>query len=214
MNLKLVSLISLIILTSCVSKHEPLPIHDEGKKVQSAEQLPYWIHYDFIESQVDFNFISEVTTQFHTPTFAYRKVRRQLYTFFESEIDFILSPLKGQLSKNKLNDLKKRFIEYLAQETLLEIRKTKQIFWIHEEIKQKNKMIDNYRYFVLISLDKKQLRLNERKFISNEMIKSYYTYQSLVKKQLKYAYENIKQLDKIDALKHPILIESVNEISI
>lgn len=200
-------------LASCISKQESFPIYNETNKTQSAEKVPYWTQYEFIESQLNFNFISEVVTQFHSPTFAYRKVRRQFYQFLESDVDYILAPLKDQLSKNKLRDLKKRFIEYLAQETLLEIRKTKQVFWIHEEIKDNLDKKDSYRYFVLISLNKKQLRLYERKFISNEMIKSYYAYQSLVKKQLKYAYENIKQLDKVDALKHSVLIESLEEIS-
>lgn len=208
------SLISLFCLGGCISKHETMSDVQAIIKDQARLETPFWTNYNFIESQSNFYFISSLKTQFHTPTFAYRKVRREFYSFMESDIDYILFPLKGHLKKSKIKELNNRFLEYIAQETLLEIRKTKEIFW--EEIETSSNENDKvqYRYYVLIKLEKKKLRLYERQFISKEILKTQYLYQSLIKKKLKYCYENIKHLDKLDSIKHPILIETLDALSI
>ena len=212
MKVLVCSLISLLCLVGCVSKHETIPQVQDVILDQAGLEAPFWTNYNFIESQSNFYFIATIKTQFHTPTFAYRKVRREFYDFMQADIDYILFPLKAHIKKDKLKELKERFLEYIAQETLLEVRKSKEIYW--EKIENKSNQKDLYRYHVLIKLDKKQLRLYERQFISKEIFKTHYLYQSLIKKQLKYCYENIKQLDKLDSIKFPILIETLEELSI
>jgi hypothetical protein len=211
-NLIICSLISIVCLSGCISKHEIVSDIQENVINQASSQTPFWTNYNFIETQPYFYFISNFKTQFHTPTFAYRKARREFYGFMESDIDYILFPLKKHMKKSKVNELKKRFLEYIAQETLLEIRKTKKVFW--KEIKSSSKVNNKveYSYYVLIKLNKKILRLYERQFISKEILKMQYLYQSLTKKQLQYCYENIKQLDKLDSLKQPFLIETLEEV--
>ena len=214
MKVILFSLISLFCLSGCISKHETISDVQDIIKNQASLETPFWTNYNFIEAQTSFYFISSIKTQLHTPTFAYRKVRSDFYSFMESDIDYILFPLKGHLKKSKIKKLKNRFLEYIAQETLLEIRKTKEIFW--EKIENSSNKNDKvqYRYYVLIKLEKKKLRLYERQFISKEILKTQYLYQSLIKKQLKYCYENIKHLDKLDSIKNPILIETLDDLSI
>ena len=195
----------------CISKDDPKI--DELILDQSEVTVPYWTRYDFLESQYFYYFISNFSTQSHTPSFSYMKARRGLYGFLEKDIQFILYPLKPHMSKSEFIKLKKSFLEYLAQEIILEIRKTKDVFW------QKIKTIDNqesliqYRYYILIKLNEKKLRLYERKFIAKEILKTQFNYQTLIKKQLKYSFENVKQLDKYDVMKVPFLIQDIKELS-
>ena len=214
MNFKLLSIAVLLLLSGCISKYNEDISYFEPNTSEPVSLLPEWTQYEFIESKDNFYFISDLTTQFHTPTFAYRKVRRQLYSYFESDIDYILSPLRAHLSKSKLKKIKKQFLEYLAQSTLLDIRTNKKVVWALVPSSNTETSKDLYRYFVLISLNKKKLRLNERKFISSEIIKSHYFYQSLIKKQLRYCYENIKHLDTLDVIKHPVLINSLDDVTL
>ena len=201
-------ILCIVCFSGCISKEEV--ITEDLILEQSNQQTPAWINYEFIESKTYFYFISDFKTQFHTPNFSYRRLRRSLYAYIENDIAYILYPLKPHMKKSDLKKMKVAFLEYVTQEVVLEIRKQRQIFWQKLIASSKGDNKFEYRYFVLIRLNKKKLRLYERKFIATEIARARYRYQSLIKKQLKYCYENVIQLSEIDTIKSPFLIDTID----
>ena len=172
---------------------------------QSVEQRPAWVETKQFESKHYVYFTGSFRIDLHNPSFAYSRARKQFYRYLEQQADIILEPIKGVVSKEYFVGVKRKFVEFVSAELMLDVRREKTVYWEKVVFNNAGQSVEGYDYFVLLRLEKLALRRVQKEFIYKQYHLAKHLGKSLLYNQFPLCFDKLAQLQQLDLKQQKML---------
>lgn len=199
-----ITFIVILSLFGCLDK-KPEVILDQSRYV-----LPNWVESSEFETKQYFYFVGSFQTDLHTPNYAYKLARKKVHEFFLEQGVFILSPLKLRISGSAFSKLNKKYMTYISSEMMLTIKNNKTVEWEHVLYDFDGEMVSGYRYYVLLKVSKRLLRMNQKRFLLEQIKYNKTLRKSIIVNGLKDSMFKVDELKNQDELRMLMLPDDVD----